>query len=210
MLTVGALFVIAGFVEMPWIGGSAVVASLVFGLVLGNRRFFKRWLTSFSIRTYTDDHIHHFQTEITFFVRTFFYVYIGLLFDFASFTATQVATAVGVIVIIVVVRRLTSLLAYRIGDLDREDADALFSLMPRGLASAVLATVPALMLTPGQNGWSADYGPFVINVVLMVILGTTVLATVLSFHTERKIDRRNRKAIRTTLKNGGSVIRLAE
>jgi len=209
MLTVGALFVIAGFVEMPWIGGSAVVASLVFGLVLGNRRFFKRWLTSFSIKTYTDDHIHHFQTEISFFVRTFFYVYLGLMFDFVSFTATQVATAVGIIVIIIVVRRLTSLLAYRIGDLDREDADALFSMMPRGLASAVLATVPPLMLA-GTAVWSDEFGPFVVNVVLMVILGTTILATVLSFITERKIDRRNRETIRMTLKNGGSVSRSAE
>jgi len=209
MLTVGALFLISGFVEMPQIGGSAVVASLVFGLVLGNRRFFKRWLTTFSIKTYTDEHIHHFQTEITFFVRTFFYVYIGLLFNFASFTLTQVATALGIIVIIVVVRRLTSLLAYKIGDLDREDADALFSLMPRGLASAVLATVPALLLA-GTTVWNENYGPFVVNVALMVILGTTILATVLSFSTERKIERRNRQAVRMTLKNGGSVIQSAE
>ena len=144
-----------------------------------------------------------------FFVRTFFYVYLGLLFNFASFTLTQVATALGIIVIIVVVRRLTSLLAYKIGDLDREDADALFSLMPRGLASAVLATVPALLLA-GTTVWNEDYGPFVVNVALMVILGTTILATVLSFSTERKIERRNRQAVRMTLKNGGSVIQSAE
>lgn len=209
MLTVGALFVTSGFVETPWIGGSAVVASLVFGLVLGNRRFFKRWLTTFSIKSYTDDHIHHFHAEITFFVRTFFYVYLGLLFDFPSFTLTQVATAVGIIIIIVAVRRVTSLLAYRIGDLDREDADALFSLMPRGLASAVLATVPALMLA-GTAVWNDEYGPFVVNVVLMVILGTTILATILSFTTERKIERRAREALRMTIKNGGSVVRSGE
>lgn len=204
MLTVGALFLISGFVELSQIGGSAVVASLVFGLVLGNKRFFKRWLTSFSLNSYTDEHIHHFQTEMTFFVRTFFYVYIGLMFDFGSFTATEMATAVGIIVIIVVVRRLTSLLAYKIGDLDEGDADALFSLMPRGLASAVLATVPPLMLA-GTAVWNAEYGPFVLNVVLIVILGTTILATILSFVTERRIDRRNRERIRMTLKNGGSV-----
>jgi len=209
MLTVGALFLISGFVELPQIGGSAVVAALVFGLVLGNKRFFKRWLTSFSLNSYTDEHIHHFQTEITFFVRTFFYVYIGLMFDFGSFTATEMVTAVGIIVIIVVVRRLTSLLAYKIGDMEEGDADALFSLMPRGLAAAVLATVPPLMLA-GTAVWSAEYGPFVLNVVLIVILGTTILAAILSFVTERRIDRRNRERIRMTLKNGGSVSQSSE
>ncbi|MBU1913865.1 MAG: cation:proton antiporter, partial [Candidatus Thermoplasmatota archaeon] len=75
MITVGALFVVAGFVEMSPIGSSSAVAALAFGLAIGNRRFVKRWLTSVTLRLSSDEHIHDFHSEISFFVRTFFYVY---------------------------------------------------------------------------------------------------------------------------------------
>ena len=195
MITVGALFLVAGFVEMPPIGSSSVVAALMFGLAIGNRRFVKRWLTSVSLKLSSEEHIHEFHSEITFFVRTFFYVYLGLLFQFHTFEAIHLAVGVGIIVIIVIVRRITSLIAWKIGDLEKSDADALFSMMPRGLAAAVLATMPATLLA-GTDIWMPKYDQMILNIVLIVILGTTILATILSFTTERGIDRRNRMQLR--------------
>jgi len=206
MITVAALFLVAGFVEVDPINSSSAVAALMFGLAIGNRRFVKRWLTSVSLRLSTDEHIHEFHSEISFFVRTFFYVYLGLLFRFSTFETIHLALGIGIIVIIVIVRRMTSLLASRLGNLDKADADALFSMMPRGLAAAVLATMPATLLA-GTDVWKDKYDQLILNIVLIVILGTTILATILSFVTEKKIDRRNRKVLRRRLADGPSDLR---
>jgi len=198
MITVGALFLVAGFVEMSPIGSSSAVAALAFGLAIGNRKFVKRWLTSVTLRLSSDEHIHDFHSEISFFVRTFFYVYLGLLFRFDTFEPIHLAIGIGIIAIIVVVRRATSLMAYKIGDLEKSDANALFAMMPRGLAAAVLATMPATLLA-GTSVWSPKYDQLFLNVILIVILGTTMLATVLSFWTEKTIDKKNRQKLRTKL-----------
>jgi cell volume regulation protein A len=198
MITMGALLLVAGFVELSPMRSSAAVAALAFGLAVGNRKFVKRWLTSVSLRLSSDEHIHQFHSEISFFVRTFFYVYLGLMFRFSTFTALHLIIGISIIGIIVVVRRATSMIAWKVGDMDRSDANALFSLMPRGLAAAVLATLPAALLT-ATSVWKSEYNPLILNVALIVILGTTILTTVLSYLVERTIDQQNRKLLRRKL-----------
>ncbi len=204
MITIGALLLVAGFVELSPMESSAAVAALAFGLAIGNRKFIKRWLTSLMLKLSSDEHIHQFHSEISFFVRTFFYVYLGLMFRFSTFTLLHLAIGVGIIGIIVAVRRATSLVAYKVGDMDKSDADALFSLMPRGLAAAVLATLPAALLV-GSTVWKEDYSQLILNVALIVILGTTILATVLSYSVERGIDRKNRRQLRNELMESEST-----
>jgi cell volume regulation protein A len=204
MITMGALLLVAGFVELSPMRSSAAVAALAFGLAIGNRKFIKRWLTSLSLKLSSDEHIHQFHSEISFFVRTFFYVYLGLMFRFSTFTALHLVIGVSIIGIIVVVRRATSLIAWRVGDMDRSDANALFSLMPRGLAAAVLATLPAALLT-ATSVWKSEYNPLILNVALIVILGTTVLTTVLSYLVERNIDQQNREQLRRKMMDSESI-----
>lgn len=200
MITVAALFMIAGLVELSPVNSSGAVAALLFGLVIGNRKFMRNRLSSLKLATLTEDHIHHFHTEITFFVRTFFFVYLGLSFRFDTFTETHLVAGLLVISVIVLVRRLTSMVVWRVGEMEAEEASAVFSMMPKGLSAAVLATLPATALA-GSSIWQYDYGALFLNVTLLVILGTTALATVLSFSTERSIDRRDRRSLRRRLMN---------
>jgi len=198
MITVAALFVVAGLVELSPINSSGAVAALLFGLAIGNRRFIKKRFTMLSLASLSDEHIHHFHSEITFFVRTFFFVYLGLSFNFGTFTEIHLVAGLLVISIIVLARRLTSLATWRIGDLEQDDANAVFSLMPKGLSAAVLATYPAAQLA-ANSIWDSSYAALFLNVTLIVILGTTILATVFSMATERGIDKRNRREIRRRL-----------
>jgi len=198
MITVAALFVVAGIVELPPVSSSGAVAALLFGLVIGNRKFMRNRLSSLSLTTLTEEHIHHFHAEITFFVRTFFFVYLGLSFRFGTFTEIHLVAGLLVISIIVLVRRLTSMMVWKMGEMETEDANAVFSMMPKGLSAAVLATFPAVALA-GTAGWQDSYGALFLNVTLLVILGTTALATVFSFATEKGIDRRDRRALRRRL-----------
>lgn len=198
MITIAALFIIAGLVEM--IGSSGAVAALAFGLSLGNREFVRRRLTSVNLRIGTDGHIQHFHLEIAFFVRTFFFVYLGMLFRFDTFTEIHLVAGLLMISVIALVRWFTSMATWKVGGLEFEDTVALFGLMPRGLAAAVLATLPSVALV-GVAAWDSDpeLSALFINATLIVILGTTILATALSLVSERMVDRRERLRLRNKL-----------
>ncbi|MGD9963028.1 MAG: cation:proton antiporter [Thermoplasmata archaeon] len=199
MITLAALLVVAGVVELPPISSSGAVAALTFGLAIGNKQFIKRRLTSLSLNSFSNLQIQQFHTEITFFVRTFFFVYLGLFFRFSTFTEVHLVTGLLIISMIVLIRWITSMAAWKLGDLDIEDAETVFASMPRGLAAAVLATLPAVMLAGYTSIWSEGLGALFLNTTLIVILGTTGIATVLSFVTEKGIDRRQRLALRRRL-----------
>lgn len=200
MITVAALFMVAALVELSPISSSGAVAALAFGLAMGNRRFVKRRLTTLSLSTLSDEHIHYFHSEITFFVRTFFFVYLGLSFRFSTLTAEHLVVGIFVVSLTALSRKATANAASRAGELSKAEEMAVFAMMPRGLAAAVLATLPAVQLA-GLDVWSEDLGVLFLNTTLIVILGTTVLATIFSFMTERNIDRKQRMDLRNHLTN---------
>ena len=203
MITIAALFIVAGLVEHAPVASSGAVAALAFGLAMGNRRFVKKRLTSLSLNALSDEHIHYFHTEITFFVRTFFFVYLGLSFGFGTFTWEHLVIGLFIISLTVLARRFTTRLACRWGELTSSEEKAVFAMMPRGLAAAVLATLPAVQLAglDAWSGYSEDLGVLFLNTTLVVILGTTILATIFSFLTEKDIDDKQRKDLRTRLMN---------
>lgn len=189
MITIAALFLLAGATEM--IGSSGGVAALAFGLSMGNRQFVRSKLTAVSLKVVPDAHIQQFHSEITFFVRTFFFVYLGLLFQVDTVSRTQLVAGLLMISVAALVRWFTSMAAWKVGSLEMEDAFALFGLMPRGLAAAVLATYPAVALI-GVPVWEAnpELATLFFNSTLIVILGTTIIATISSFVVEKNISRK--------------------
>lgn len=203
MITIGALFILAALVEEPPISSSGAVAALAFGLAIGNREMVGKRLKSHSPTFRMNLQIQQFHTEITFFVRTFFFVYLGMFFRFSSFTEIHLVAGLLMISMVVLARWLASLMASRIGNLEFADSMAIFSLMPRGLAAAVLATLPAVMLQ-GTPYWSEGLGYLFLNTTLIVILGTTIIATILTFATEKSVDRRIRKKTEKDLYADGS------
>jgi len=197
MLTIAVLFLVAGAVEL--VGSSGAIAALAFGLSIGNRGFVKRQITSVYLSGGSNDRIQRFHAEITFFIRTFFFVYMGLLFEFGTIDGLQLAVGIAMLCVIVAVRWITSSAASRIGTLPQEDSSALFALMPRGLAAAVLATgATALMVGAPDLPQDIDLTALFLNTTLIVILGTTIIATVLSYRTEKTIDKRKRLQQRET------------
>jgi len=198
MITVAALFVIAGVVEMDPINSSGAVAALAFGLSIGNRQFVKKRLTTLALTTLNEEHIHHFHTEITFFVRTFFFVYLGLAFRFDTITWVHLMISILIIWITLTARYLTSHLSKSIGGMEDCDRRAVFGMMPKGLSAAVLATLPAAEFV-GLSVWSSDLADLFLNVTLIVILGTTTVATILSFFAEKGVDKNERMKLRHRL-----------
>ena len=105
---------------------------------------------------------------VTFLLRTFFFIYLGILVKFSEWST--VIMAVGLALLIVVTRYLTVRLLFQPKSTQRLDAMVAVAMGPRGLACAVLATVP---LQRGLEG-----GPWLQSVIFALIPMTIFLTAV--------------------------------
>jgi len=174
VITLGALFLLYAAVES--LQASGAVAILIFGLVLGNANEVTRALKMEGDYAITPE-IKTVQTEITFFVRTFFFVFLGLLFSFAALSV-QIAFFSVAVVLVLFAARLVS--AKIIGCFDSQCKRFQYfvaSMMPRGVVTSVLAVFP---LTMGIKI------PLFAEIVLLVLFLSNVFATAAVFYFERR------------------------
>ncbi len=162
MLTLGILFVL--FFLANSFGESGALTALVFGLMLGNKRHLSRILRFKLPKIETDDPTHN---QLTFLVRTFFFVFVGLM---ASFGQIEYVVF-GILITIVVfggrifVGKIT--LTKRFSKLDRAVTN---SMIPRGLAAAVLATYPITMGLPNAEAYP--------QIIFFIILTSVIITTI--------------------------------
>ena len=124
-----------------FLGGSGAISVLTFGLMLGNEVTVRKIIHSNNQQGYPV--IQEFQTEISFFVRTFFFVFLGIVVTLGNVTNFLIAFVLMILLYIIryiVVYFATSNSIY-------SDFRGLMSAInPRGLATAALATYPLLIV----------------------------------------------------------------
>ena len=162
MLTLGVLFVL--FFLATLFGESGALTALVFGLMLGNKSHLSRILRFKLPKIETDDPTHN---QLTFLVRSFFFVFVGLLASFGQ--VEYVVFGVLITVAIYVGRRFVGriTLTKRFSELDRAVTN---SMIPRGLAAAVLATYPITMGLPNAEAYP--------QIIFFIILSSIVITTI--------------------------------
>jgi Na+:H+ antiporter len=178
MVTLAALLITFGVVD--FLGGSGAIAVLVFGLILGNSRDFGRFLKLRDVNL-IDETIKFFHGEMTFFIRTFFFVYMGMIVTLKNIDGRFLILSGALFAIILLVRYLSvgsTVMFYRE---KRPDIFTMWCMLPRGLASAVLATLPAAARIEGTE-------PFV-DLTFAVIILTNLVMTIGVFLS----DKRDRK-----------------
>ena len=162
MLTLGILFVL--FFMAKSFGESGALTALVFGLMLGNRYRLSRYLRFKLPEISTDDTMHN---QLTFLVRSFFFVFVGLL---ASFGQIEYVVF-GIIAIIavyfgrVIITKIS--LTKRFSRLDRKVTSVM---IPRGLAAAVLATFPLSLGLPNAEAYP--------QIVFFIIMASVIVTTI--------------------------------
>ena len=162
MLTLSILFVL--FFLANSFGESGALTALVFGLMIGNKRHLSRILRFKVPRIEMDDPTHN---QLTFLVRSFFFVFVGLM---ATFGQIEYMIFGIVITIAVFVGRAGVVKAVLTKKFSRLDKSVTNSMIPRGLAAAVLATIP---LTMGlQNGEA--YPQIIFFIILTSVIITTI------------------------------------
>lgn len=183
MMTIAMLFLLYAFTEIA--GGNGAMSGLVFGMVLGNKEEITR---IFKIKTefVLDNRIKEFEGEVSFFVRTFFFVYLGVMFSFENITLWILGSIIILIAIYMGVRLLVTYVTVSWKKELTCDWQILATMLPRGLAAAVLATLPASYNIQGTE--------IFVGLVFLVILFTNIIPTAAAFIFERKKDNDNKKA----------------
>ncbi|MDD3083681.1 MAG: cation:proton antiporter [Candidatus ainarchaeum sp.] len=184
LVTISALLLLYSAVQT--IGGNGAIAILVFGIVLGNSEDITSMLklTKRTINT----NIKTFQGEISFLIKTFFFVYLGVLFQLNFLTPPVIMISLSIIAIIFVSRNIVSAILKKIRPLFTKDSKLIAFMSARGLAAAVLVSIP---ITMGLDKVAPEiFTIIVINqitaIAFLVIFGTNILTTIGIFITEKE------------------------
>lgn len=121
--------------------GSGAISVLVFAVILGNKGLIDQRLGKTGESEGTE--IKEFHSEISFIVRTFFFVFLGAVVSFKS--SNNFAVALAIILAFLFVRHLVSYFVTR-GTEMFPHQKLLTAINPRGLATAVLAIYPLTLL----------------------------------------------------------------
>ncbi|MDD9825917.1 MAG: cation:proton antiporter [Thaumarchaeota archaeon] len=161
MLTLGVLFFLYFLANA--LGESGALTALVFGILLGNKDRIARLFRFKMPPIERDDSMHN---QLTFLVRAFFFVFVGLLASFGDWrlAAFGIAAAVAIYIARIVLSRIILLNSF-----SRLDRKVTSVMIPRGLAAAVLATLPLTYGLPNAEAYP--------QVAFFVILSTVIITT---------------------------------
>ncbi|MGB9727975.1 MAG: cation:proton antiporter [Nitrososphaeria archaeon] len=150
------------------IGGSGVISVITLGLVFANSKLISDPL---SLRLGMPEdvivYLSRFQDEISFFLRTFFFVLLGLEMSIPTFLDLENYVMLGAIMLALLSSRFV---ATYISDRHRPAYEKrfIFMLMGQGLTPAVIATMIV--------EYGVPYSQKILSIVTMVILATNIVA----------------------------------
>ena len=177
VLTLAVVFLVYSFTALiVGIGeggeGAGAVACLMFGLVLGNGKKILRMIRYEGKGFEMDTETKQFHSLTSFVIRTFFFVYLGMIVSFQNINFILI----GIIVLLALLglRYLAVKISTYKGNFEKDDMETMIVMMPRGLAAAILAIKfgPEFVdkYMPGSDGFFKD-------VAFVVILGTAIVTT---------------------------------
>lgn len=162
MLTIGILFVIF-FLDKSF-GGTGALAPLIFGLILGNKQTLSKYLRFKIPEIPSDDSVHN---ELTFMVRSFFFVFIGLLASITQLEYVFYGVIGAILIYMARIGVVKGILTKRFNKFEKKVTQAM---IPRGLAAAVMATVPLTM--------GLQKGEVYPQIVFVIILTSVIITTI--------------------------------
>jgi potassium/hydrogen antiporter len=170
--TLAAVFLVFGVAELLGYGGA--VSAIAFGITLGNIQIFRKPMEKLFKKSFLakpagiNEKEKGFFSELVFLLKTLFFIYVGISLHLASYWV--IALGIIITVLIILVRYLTVRFIIR-DSIPSKDLATITVMLPRGLASAVLAAIP---FQRGMEG-----GDVIQNLSYAVILFTIILTALL-------------------------------
>jgi cell volume regulation protein A len=164
MLTLGILLLT--FVVARNLGGTGAISALFLGLMIGNAPQIAKVL-KFQTTVSIDESVRGFHNQISFLIRSFFFVFTGMLFSFSSLTLVLFGLLLSSLFL--GLRFLAVRMSFVKSSL-RDSQNLVTIMLPRGLAAAVLASLPFTSGVPGSQVFP--------EIVFVVIITTIVICTI--------------------------------
>lgn len=169
MLTLAV--VLFGYTASEYLGGSGALSSLLFGIVLGNEsRIFKALKFEKANEVAVDGGLKRFESEIAFLIRTFFFAFIGLIAVISDVWFVFVGALLSLLLLLV---RFGAVALVTLGSELKAERPIMGVVLTRGLAAAVLATLPLQYGLPNSDLY--------VNLAVIVIVSTAAIATIGAF-----------------------------
>lgn len=197
LATLGFLFVVYAVAEA--LGGSGILAALVFGGVLGNEELVRRYLRRARPFQLAND-LRKVEVEIAFVLRAFFLFLIGMIVTLTNPGWLAGAAIVTMVVGLLLVRRAIFPIVINPENVPRVWADPVAASYGRGLTSAVLLLV------------ALEYSPEVATLflpALLLIVGTNIAMTAWLLVRPVRLEARESPAERRWAAAAGDLINLS-
>ena len=172
MMTLFIAFLTYSITE--FLGGSGPLSALVFGLILGNGRSMSQ-IFKFDKQVTINTDITRFNSEISFLVRSIFFVYIGIIATIGDIQLTIVG--IGIALLLLSSRLVAAPIVTWKTKIEKQ-RNMIIVMFPRGLGAAVLASLPFTMGIPNTE--------IFVNVVFVVIFATIAITVAGTFTIKNK------------------------
>ncbi|MEM2875428.1 MAG: cation:proton antiporter [Candidatus Bathyarchaeia archaeon] len=175
MLTLA--IVLLAYALSEYLGGSGPLCSLLLGMVLGNERDIYRILKKERPSDIVIDiGLRRFESEIAFLMRSFFFVYLGLIATINDLRTLIVGVSLALLLFAV---RYGAVFVSTLRSKLKEERLIMWTILTRGLAAAVLSTLPTQYVETSSE--FAVLAPLYINTAVVIIISTAIITTIGSF-----------------------------
>lgn len=170
------VFIIYGINEL--LGYNGAIAALAFGIGLANadaiynsglKKFFKKEPTTLNPKEKT------LFSELVFLMKTFFFIYIGISINMDNFVSVLIGLAITILIFILRIPVVRLAIPFKTTDVTDEDRSYMTVILPRGLTTAILATIIRQSGLPGTE----QISNIVFSVILFSIIFTSILIPIL-------------------------------
>jgi NhaP-type Na+/H+ or K+/H+ antiporter len=167
-ITLGALVLL--YVATQTLGGSGLLAALAFGVVLGNAEILRRE-GGIRLGAGLQPESRAYQNELIFILKAFYFFAIGVSIPRGDFSEGLLLAAAATVVLLAAGRAVATEVGFgrRRPNEARNARSLVRAIMPRGLATVLLATIPVGLGVSGTSAFPAF--------ALVVLLGADMATT---------------------------------
>jgi len=190
MVTIG--YVVLLYFLTEYLGGNGAIAALFFGMTLTNAIKLKLFIRKIikgenvekeDMKRIVSSREREFYGEISFFLKTFFFVYIGILLDLSKMKPIYIGAVAAVAILII--RQSGNFYGFMKKTFKKDDLFLINSLFARGIAPV------AIVLMAIEKGVLKDRT--VISSVYFIITATIIFSTVMIFFYKKKYMKSERE-----------------
>ncbi len=177
ILTLGFLFMVYALTD--GLGGSGAVSAFVFGIVLANASKISDALSFEGLVFGIPERAKHFNEELSFFIKTFFFTTLGAILTFKN--PLLFVYGAGLTLVVFASRYLSVQLGMWGTTVTTGERHFMTTIMPRGLAAAIVAFIPITRYRADASLTALQATETFPEIVFSVIIGSILISTLGSY-----------------------------